>query len=293
MPISSMTGYGRSDSSWHDAPFTVEVRSVNSRFLETTCKLPKRLAHLEALVRNTIRSQITRGSLTCQVIMGLGDKDTVPFSYNDRLVQETIRIAHEIQQKYGISGEISIQQILALPDLFQFSESGDDAKALEIHLVNEVSKALAAMQVMRIQEGTNLANDLRTRVQHLNEILDQVSQLDPGRIQYWRDRFTGRLRELMGDKGLDPLRVLQEASIIADRLDITEEITRFRSHNKLFLQALDEASNQGKKLNFILQEMGREANTLGTKCQTAEIAALAIALKDEVETIREQVQNIE
>jgi len=293
MALSSMTGYGRSDSTWHDAPFSVEVRSVNSRFLETTCKLPKSLAHLEALLRSTIRGQINRGSLTCIITMGQGEKDTVPVSYNERLVQETIRIAREIQTKHGLAGEVTISQILSLPDVFQFNESGADAQALEAHLISEVAKAIANLQVMREQEGANLARDLRSRVSRLNDLLDQVSVLDPGRIQYWRDRFTARVKELMGDHGLDPMRVLQEASIIADRLDITEEITRFRSHNQLFVKALDENANQGKKLNFILQEMGREANTLGTKCQTAEIAAIAIALKDEVETIREQVQNIE
>ena len=288
-----MTGYGRSDSSWRDASFSVEVRSVNNRFLEVGCKLPKNLAHLETLLRTTVRAHLTRGSVTCIVTMGQGDKDTVPVAYNERMVQEYLRIAREIQAKHGLAGDISIAQLLTLPDLFQFTGSGADDQALEAHLVQQIEKALEALKAMRILEGKNLADDLRTRVHRLDTILDQIAVLDPGRIQYWRDRFTTRVQELMGETSLDPVRVLQEASIIADRLDITEEIIRFKSHNQLFLKALDEPSNQGKKLNFILQEMGREANTLGTKCQTAEIAALAIALKDEAETIREQVQNIE
>ena len=288
-----MTGFGRSESTWGDAPFTIEIRSVNNRFLEVGCKLPKPLAHLESLVRNTVRGRLTRGSITCIVSMGMGDKDTISMTYQDHLIQEYLRIAREIQKKYGVSGEVGIQQILALPDLVQFIDSGANAKELEQHLVCELEKALDVLCAMRKHEGANLAADLRSRVLRLDEILDQVQTLDSGRIAYWRDRFQTRIQELMGDSGLDPIRVLQEASIVADRLDITEEITRFRSHNQLFLHTLDEASNQGKKLNFILQEMGREANTLGTKCQTASIAALAIRLKDEVETIREQVQNIE
>lgn len=288
-----MTGYGRSDSSFRDNSFSVEVRSVNSRFLETSVKLPKSLAHLEAVVRNAIKSHITRGSLSCFVNMAQGEKDAIPLTYNERLVTEYLRVAREIQSTHRIPGEVTISQILQLPDLFQFTDNGDDSVALEAHLLAELEKALEALKAMRIQEGQNLAADLRSRVLKLDSILDQIAILDPERITYWRDRFQSRVQELMGESKLDPVRVLQEASIIADRLDITEEITRFKSHNQLFLKALEEPANQGKKLNFILQEMGREANTLGTKCQTAAIAALAIGLKDEVETIREQVQNIE
>jgi uncharacterized protein (TIGR00255 family) len=127
----------------------------------------------------------------------------------------------------------------------------------------------------------------------MDTILDEVKVLDPERIVEWKQKFEERLQKLVGEAGLDPVRVTQEASIIADRLDINEEITRFKSHNKLFLATLEQGANQGKKLTFILQEMGREANTLATKCQSAKIAALAIRLKDSVETIREQTMNIE
>ena len=126
-----------------------------------------------------------------------------------------------------------------------------------------------------------------------DKILDEIQQLDPERIVEWKKKFEERLKALVGNAGIDPVRVVQEASIIADRLDINEEITRFKSHNKLFLSTLELGANQGKKLTFILQEMGREANTLATKCQSAKIAALAIQLKDSVETIREQTMNIE
>jgi len=288
-----MTGYGRSDSTFRNTSFSVEVRSVNSRFLETSCKLPKNLAHLEAIIRNTLRTKVTRGSLTVIINIGQGDKEAVPVAYNEKLVQEYLRVAREIQTRFSLAGEITINQVLTLPDLFQFNDSGNDATEFEALLISQLEIALDELTKMRILEGKNLADDLRARVHKLDGILAQIATLDPERIVYWRDRFQSRIQELMGESSLDPVRVLQEASIIADRLDITEEITRFNSHNKLFLKALDEPANQGKKLNFILQEMGREANTLGTKCQTAAIASLAIALKDEVETIREQVQNIE
>ncbi len=288
-----MTGYGRSDSTFANTPVSIEVRTVNGRFLETSVKLPKNLAHLEASIRSAIRAQINRGSVSCCITMAQGEKGNIPTGYNQALVQEYLRIAKQIQTDNNLSGEVSLKEVLSLPDLLQFAESGDQSADLEAHIYAELEKALDALKAMRLQEGANLAADLKSRVAKLDASLEQIAVLDPERIAYWRDRFQARVQELMGESTLDPVRVLQEASIIADRLDITEEITRFRSHNQLFLKALDEPSNQGKKLNFILQEMGREANTLGTKCQTAAIAAIAISLKDEIETIREQVQNIE
>ena len=156
-----------------------------------------------------------------------------------------------------------------------------------------LNRALQSLMQMREKEGLNLKKDLEARVYEMDKVLDEVRVLDPERIVEWKQKFEERLKALVGEAGLDPVRVTQEASVIADRLDINEEITRFKSHNKLFLSTLELGANQGKKLTFILQEMGREANTLATKCQSAKIAALAIRLKDSVETIREQTMNIE
>lgn len=288
-----MTGYGKRESLFQGVSCQVEIRSVNGRFLDISCRLPRQLAAQENAVRTAIRARLARGSVNCSVVLGQGEQGTMPVAWNETLVREYLRLAHEIQAKFALPGEVRIDQVLALPELFTYSDSGAEASALEAHVLSEIDKALDSVVEMRLQEGANLARDLNTRVSRIDGILDRIAVLDPERIAYWRDRFSERIKALVGEAGLDPLRVVQEASIIADRLDITEEITRFRSHNKLFVAALDESANQGKKLNFILQEMGREANTLGTKCQSAEIAALAISLKDEVETIREQVQNIE
>jgi len=288
-----MTSYGKRESTLQGVPCHIEIRSVNGRFLDISCRLPRHLAALENAVRTSIRTRLARGSVTCTVTIGQGERETVPISYSEPMVREFVRLAREIKDKFQLAGEVNISQVLSLPELFSYSDSSAEGGELEAHVLSEIDKTLDAVIEMRLHEGANLALDLRSRIQKIEAILERIATLDPARIQYWRDRFQDRIRTLMGEAELDPVRVLQEASIIADRLDISEEITRFRSHNKLFLAALDENANQGKKLNFILQEMGREANTLGTKCQSAEIAALAIQLKDEVETIREQVQNIE
>jgi len=288
-----MTGFGRSESTWNDAPFTIELRSVNGRFLEASVKLPKSMAHMETVLRNALRQGISRGSVNCLVSLGTAEKSSIPLTYNEKLVTEYLRVAKEIQTHHQLSGDIRIEHVLALPDLFQFGEKEEDGRALEAHLLAQLQLAIDALKEMRRAEGLNLAKDMQQRVHRMDLLLQQVAEYDKGRPTQWKEKLVCRVQELMGDAQLDPVRVMQEVSLIADRLDITEEITRFHSHNQLFLKALEEDANQGKKLNFILQEMGREANTLGTKCQTAEIAELAIALKEEVEILREQVQNVE
>lgn len=293
MSLLSMTGYGKSESNFQDTTCSVEIRSVNNRFLDITCKLPKELSYLESELKNIVKSKISRGSLNLFVTLGSGNSSSIPRSYNKELVEAYLQIAKEIQAKHGISGEVHLEHILSQPDLFTYKNDSTKEKALCEHLIQEVDKAVDALIQMRIIEGKNLEKDLLNRLEILNKTLDKIEILDPERIVSWKEKFQDRLKVLMADTEIDPSRILLEASITADKLDINEEITRFRSHNNLFAKAIQEQGPKGKKLNFILQEMGREANTLGTKCQDAEIQSLAILLKDEIESMREQVMNIE
>lgn len=287
-----MTGFGKSESMFQGTSCAIEVRCVNNRFLDVSCKLPKGLAYLENTFKNQIKEKLVRGSVIFSVTMGGGSTGNVPVSYNENAVAKFVEITKNLQQKFDIKGDITLDQILSLPDILQFTDANGNTEALEKHLTQELDKALDAVNEMRKKEGENLAEDLTRRVNHLNEVLDKVEILDPERIEIWKNKFKERLSILLKDSEMDEVRILQEACIMADKLDIHEEITRFKSHNKLFLNALKEGGAQGKNLGFILQEMGREANTLGTKCQSASIAALAIELKNEVECIREQSLNI-
>lgn len=291
-PILSMTGFGKSESMFNGISCVIEVRSVNNRFLDISCKLPKNLAYLENSFKNQIKDKLVRGSVIFSVTLGAGTAGNIPVSYNEAAIAKFVEITKSMQAKFGIAGDIKLENILTLPEVLQFSDSGDDNEALEKHLAAELDKALDQVTAMRAKEGANLAADLTNRVNHLNDVLAKVEVLDPQRIENWKVKFRDRLNVLLADTEIDEVRLLQEACIMADKLDIHEEITRFKSHNKLFLNALQEGGAQGKNLGFILQEMGREANTLGTKCQSAEIAALAIELKNEVECIREQSLNI-
>lgn len=287
-----MTGYGKDEFKLHGTQCTVEVRSVNNRFLEISCHLPKTFSHLEFSLKEEVKKFLSRGSVNLTVTLGESEEGAVPSGYSREAVEAFLKIARNIQKEYGISGEPTLEQVLSLPNVLQYGSESDQKETEEL-LKSSLDRALKTLVQMREKEGLNLKSDLEARVRQMDCILDQIKTLDPERIVAWKEKFEERLKKLVGEAGLDPVRVTQEASIIADRLDINEEITRFKSHNKLFLSALETGNNQGKKLTFILQEMGREANTLATKCQSAKIAALAIQLKDSVETIREQTMNIE
>lgn len=287
-----MTGFGKSESNFQGTSCVIEVRSVNSRFLEISSRIPKNFAYLENDFKNLIKEKLSRGSVNFSITLGAGSVGNIPVCYNEEAIGKFVDITKAMQTKFGIAGEIKLEHVLSIPEVLQFTDAGADNEAWEKHLTAELSKALDGVNAMREKEGANLALDLERRVKHLNEVLDKVEVLDPKRIDIWKDKFRERINGLMKDTEIDEVRLLQEACIMADKLDIHEEITRFRSHNKLFLDALAKGGAQGKNLGFILQEMGREANTLGTKCQSADIAALAIELKNEIECIREQSLNI-
>lgn len=298
MSIISMTGFGKSESTLNGTTCVIEVRSVNSRFLEISSKIPKNFAYLENDLKAIIKDKLARGSVNLSITLGEGAVGNIPVCYNKTAVSKFVEITkdmlNEMQAKYGnlIEHEIKLEHILAIPEVLQFTDAGADNEAWATHLKNELSKALDGVIAMREKEGANLAADLTKRVAHLEDVLAKIEVLDPQRIETWKVKFKERVDALMKDSKIDDVRLLQEACIMADKLDIHEEITRFHSHNKLFLDALKKGGAQGKNLGFILQEMGREANTLGTKCQSAEIAALAIELKNEIECIREQSLNI-
>lgn len=292
MAIISMTGYGKDEFKFHNALYSVEVRSVNNRFLEISCHLPKALSYLEFSLKEDVKKILARGSVNLTISLGDNDGASVPTGYSTETVEAYLKIAKDIKTKYGLSGEPTLEQVLSLPNVLVYNSEADQ-KEMEDLIHASLNRALQSLMQMREKEGLNLKKDLEARVYEMDKVLDEVRVLDPERIVEWKQKFEERLKALVGEAGLDPVRVTQEASVIADRLDINEEITRFKSHNKLFLSTLELGANQGKKLTFILQEMGREANTLATKCQSAKIAALAIRLKDSVETIREQTMNIE
>ncbi|MBI4553540.1 MAG: YicC family protein [Candidatus Latescibacteria bacterium] len=288
-----MTGYGSGESEDDGIRTTVEIRSVNGRFCEVSTKLPRSLAPLEARVRERVQARTTRGTLSVSVRRdgdGNGGPNLVVDVDAGRRYYEAIRT---LQETLGLPGEITMNMIAAYPALLKPASDEIDLDRAWGAVDRALSAALEALDEMKTREGTQLAHDLIGRVRCLDSLLDSIIQRAPLRVEAARQRLTDRVRELMGDQVVDPQRVAMEVALFADRCDITEECVRFRSHNQEFLSALQSNDLVGRRLNFLLQEMNREANTIGAKANDVEISHWVITIKEELEKLREQVQNIE
>lgn len=291
--ISSMTGYGKSDSFFNQLPISIEIRSINNRFLDISTKIPSLLSPLEAQLKQQIKDKIARGTIFLSISIGNEEENLIPKSYHAKAVESFLEIAKNLQNTYDIDGQVRLDHILSLPHLITYENPNLCIEQLGVHLKKEIDIALDSLILMRKKEGEFLQHDIVKRIEHIETTLDEIAKLEPNRILEWKEKFNNRLKILLQGIEIDSTRLLHEASIIADKLDIHEEMTRFKSHNQLFLSSLQSDGPQGKRLGFILQEMAREANTLGTKCQCAKITTLTIQLKEQVESIREQVMNVE
>jgi uncharacterized protein (TIGR00255 family) len=291
--IFSMTGYGGAELVREDLKASVEISSVNNRFCEIQFRLPKFLSSLESKLKETILSTITRGKIGYT----LNWEESLPIATYAKLNQEAAdvykSIMTQLKERYDLSGDITVEHFLSLPDLIKVEkEEYDVDKAWEV--VKEVTlTALEKFNSMRKSEGARLASDLKKRVDNLEETISEIEELTPLNVNNYRKKLTARISELLSDVVVDMQRIEQEVALMAEKCDVTEECVRFKSHNQQFLSALKEGGPVGKRLTFLLQEMNREANTIGAKASDARISQKVIFLKEETEKIREQVQNIE
>ena len=291
--VSSMTGYGRAELVKENIKASVEMSSVNNRFCEVQFRLPKFLSPLESRLKEMIRSTITRGKISYT----LNWEESFPITSYVKLNQEAADVYHtimtQLKEKYNLSGEIRVDHFLNLPDLIKVEkEEYDIGKAWEV--MHEVTlKALDEFNSMRRSEGTRLASDLKQRVNYLENAISEIERLTPLNVSNYRKKLKAKISELLDNLVVDEQRIEQEVALMAEKCDVTEECVRFKSHNQQFLSALEEGGPVGKRLTFLLQEMNREANTIGSKASDAQISQKVIFLKEEIEKLREQVQNIE
>ncbi|HEX9912074.1 MAG TPA: YicC/YloC family endoribonuclease [candidate division Zixibacteria bacterium] len=291
--ILSMTGYGKAEAIGPEFKVIVEISSVNNRFCEIQFRLPKFLSSLESKLKEKILGKITRGKITYSLTW----EKNLPLSSYVKLNEEAAEVYYiifkQLKEKYNLSGELEVKDFVNLPDLIKMEkEEYDLDKTWEV--ISEVTgKALSELNSMRSAEGSSLSADLRTRVESLDKALKKMEKLASQNVESYRMRLQGRISELTGEMNLDEQRLAQEVALLAERSDVTEECIRFKSHNQQFRSALEEEVPVGKRLTFLLQEMNREANTIGSKALSAPISQLVIFLKEEIEKIREQVQNIE
>jgi len=291
--VKSMTGYGRAVETVNGREFTVELRSVNNRYLDCSVKLPRSLSFAEETVKQAVKATISRGKVDVFITVHSETAADVKVTLNAAMVEGYLTAMKQMVESYGVRDDISVSVISRMPEVFTVEKPEVDEDQLRADLMGVVSKALANYDAMRAAEGKALENDLRSRG---NTILDLVSQVEAGNGQTvidYRTRLENKLKEVLANTAIDESRILTEAAIFADKVAVDEETVRLRSHLEQMNQMLTTGGAIGRKLDFLLQEMNRESNTIGSKCSDVRLARIVVDIKAELEKIREQTQNIE
>jgi uncharacterized protein (TIGR00255 family) len=291
--VTSMTGFGRGEATADGLTATVELRSVNSRFLEVSSRLPRSLNLRENEIKELLRRQVARGKISVLVSLEKNNGATAALRINPSTARTYYKLLADLKKALRLRETIKLEHLLQFSDILeQGEESSEDVKEWEV-VQKALGSALVGFQQMRRQEGGELATDFRTRIGILGQRLDEIEALSHDQVPRERERLRERIKLLLESEKVDEGRLEMEIALLSDRLDVTEECVRFRSHNKFFLEALAGEEPAGRRLNFLIQEMNREVNTIGSKSSAKEIAHLVVGMKEELEKIREQLQNVE
>lgn len=291
----SMTGFGTGTAAVGAVTLTVELRAVNHRFLDVALKMPSALASFEIDVRNLLKERVARGRVSCSVQLEretAAEGAAVSAAAVDRALATLGLVADRLEAAGQPRPEIGLKDVLAVPDLFRGEQPDADADALRAGLLEALNAAVDGLLEMKRAEGDETAAEMRKRLDGVAAGLATVNELVPGALEEAQTRLRERLDQLLEDS-IDPQRLAQEAAIIVDKGNINEECERLASHLEQMRGALDGGGQVAKRLNFLLQEMHREVNTMGSKTQNMDITGAVIAMKEEVESMREQVQNLE
>lgn len=291
--IESMTGYGKGEVTEQGLTFTVELRSVNNRFLEVSSRLPRSLQQRENEIRDIIRAKIARGKVTLNASKEENADEAAKLTVDKQRTKAVAKALNDLRKAAKVKEPVKLEHLLHFSDIFTAKEEADDETEWTVFR-KALEKAVDGLKTMRMKEGKELAADATKRINGINAVLDTVEALSKKRIPEERVRLQERIAALVEDKSvINTQRLELEIAVLSDKLDVTEECVRFRSHNKFFLEALNAKESEGRKLNFLLQEMNREANTIGSKCNDVQISHLVVGLKEELERVREQLQNFE
>jgi len=291
--IASMTGYGRGEAAARGISVIVELRSVNSRFLEIAARLPRSLSLRENEIKELIKEKISRGKITLLATIERENASTLPLKINVPAATTYYRLLNQLRKAVKLKETVKLDHLLRFSEVIE-QEATETTDEEEWQVFEKaLGRAVGALQKMRQKEGGELQKDLKERIQLIEEKLNLIERLSKQQVPAERERLRTRIGQLISDESIDEGRLEMELALLADRLDVTEECVRFRSHNKFFLEALAKEESAGRKLTFLIQEMHREANTIGSKSTLSEIAHLVVGVKEELEKLREQLQNIE
>ena len=291
--IKSMTGYGRAVETVNGREFTVELRSVNNRYLDCSVRLPRMLSFAEDAVKQAVKGSISRGKVDVFITVRSEAGDEVQVTLNKAVLQSYLTAMHQMVDEFGVKDDISVSAVSRLPEVFVIEKPQVDEEQLMADLMSVVNKALEGYDAMRKAEGEALDRDLRSRGQTILEYVSQVEAGNGKTVSDYRARLEAKIKEVLANTAIDESRILTEAAIFADKVAVDEETVRLRSHLKQMNNMLTTGGAVGRKLDFLLQEMNREANTIGSKCTDVNLARIVVDIKAELEKIREQTQNIE
>ena len=291
--VKSMTGYGRAVETVNGREFTVEVRSVNNRYLDCSVKLPRSLTFAEETVKQAVKATISRGKVDVFISVHSETAADVKVTLNTAVVEGYLAAMKQMVESYGVKDDISVSTLSRMNDVFTVEREEIDEEQLLADLMQVTKAALGNYDAMRTIEGKALENDLRSRGNTIRELVSLVEAGNGQTVIDYRTRLENKLKEVLANTAIDESRILTEAAIFADKVAVDEETVRLRSHLDQMDQMLTTGGAIGRKLDFLLQEMNRESNTIGSKCSDVRLARIVVDIKAELEKIREQTQNIE
>ena len=291
--IKSMTGYGRAVETVNGREFTVELRSVNNRYLDCSVRLPRILSFGEDAVKQAVKNAISRGKVDVFISVRSENGDEVQVTLNKAVLESYLSAMQQMVTEFGVADDISVSAVSRLPEVFSLEKPQVDEEQLLADMMTVLTKALEGYNAMRATEGAALDRDLRSRGDTILELVSQVEQGNAQTVVDYRTRLENKLKEVLANTAIDESRILTEAAIFADKVAVDEETVRLRSQLQQMTHMLTEGGAVGRKLDFLLQEMNREANTIGSKCTDVNLARVVVDIKAELEKIRDQTQNIE
>ncbi|MBR6336439.1 MAG: YicC family protein [Ruminococcus sp.] len=291
--INSMTGFGRARKILNNREIIVEVRSVNNRFCEFSARTPRNYGYLDERLKALFKSQITRGKVEVSVSIYKQEGADAEIAINKSIAAGYINALRSVKDEFSLTDDLSLSSIMRLPDVFTVVKTEDDEEEIWHDVSDVANGALALFLDMRKTEGAKLYDDVLSRLALIEENVTKIEERSPKVNDEYRDRLFAKLQEVLQDTNIDEQRVLTEAAIFADKTAVDEETVRLRSHIAQFRGLLEAKEPVGRKLDFLVQELNREVNTIGSKCQDITITRMVVDMKAEIEKIREQIQNIE
>ncbi len=291
--IKSMTGYGSAKGAADGFEITVELKSVNNRYLDTSVRLPRSFIFAEDAVKSAVQSHISRGKVDVFVTVDSSSAGDVAVRVNEALLKGYIDAITHIFEEYPVTNDLTAMSVARLPDVLSVEKKDMDAEEIAAAISAIAEKALKDFDEMRIREGEKLRDDVLSRLETIDRLVGIVEEKAPETVRDYRARLEQKMTEVLASSGIDESRILAEAAIFADHIAVDEETVRLRSHMSQLKTMINGSSPIGRKIDFLVQEFNREANTIGSKCQNSEIAHVVVELKSEIEKIREQIQNIE